>query len=147
MRRLGALAVATGVPTAFGITTYGDPHRWQELLALLDDAARDGARMWGQSSCRPSGAVFNFATWLPFDKLPAWAEVRAHPLDEQARLLRQPDVRRRLVEAVAGQDFRLAREVATTSLYERIVVLDSDDAAARRWPPPRRHAVSTRSRR
>ena len=129
MSRLRALAVATGVPTAFGVTTYGDPHRWQELLALLDDAARDGGRMWGQSSCRPSGAVFNFATWLPFDKLPAWAEVRAHPLDEQARLLRQPDVRRRLVEAVAGQDFRLAREVATTSLYERIVVLDSGDAA------------------
>ena len=77
MRRLRALAVATGVPTTFGITTYGDPNRWQELLALLDDAAADGGQLWGQSSCQPSGAVFNCATWLPFDKLPAWAESAA----------------------------------------------------------------------
>ena len=69
MQRLRALAVATKVPTTFGITTYGDPNRWQELLALLDDAAADGGQLWGQASCQPSGAVFNFATWLPFDKL------------------------------------------------------------------------------
>jgi N-acyl-D-amino-acid deacylase len=129
MARLGALALATRVPVTFGITTYGDPNRWQELLRLLDRAALDGGRLWGQSSCRPSGAVFNFATWLPFDRLPAWAEVRSLPLAEQAIVLRDPDVRRRLVEAVGDGTFTLAKEAVTKPLFERIVVMRSGAAS------------------
>ncbi len=123
MHRLRALAVSTGIPTTFGITTYGDPHRWQELLALLDDAARDGGQLWGQSSCQPSGAVYHYATWLPFDELPAWADVRSRPLDEQAALLRDPDVRHALVEAVGDRDFMLGKESVKTSFFERLVVM------------------------
>ena len=129
MARLGALALTTRVPVTFGITTYGDPNRWQELLRLLDRAALDGGRLWGQSSCRPSGAVFNFATWLPFDRLPAWVEVRKLPLAEQANVLRDPDVRRRLVEAVGDGTFTLAKEAVTKPLFERIVVMRSGAAS------------------
>jgi N-acyl-D-amino-acid deacylase len=125
MRRLRALAVSTGVPTTFGISTFGDPHRWQELLRLLDDAALDGGQLWGQSSCQASGALFNFATWLPFDTLPAWAEVRALPLEAQALALRDPEVRGRLVAAVGDGDFRLGKEVATKPIFERIVVMQA----------------------
>lgn len=123
MRRLRELAVSTGVPTTFGITTYGDPNRWRELLRLLDDAARDGGRVWGQSSCQPSGAIFNFATWLPFDKLPAWREVRERSLDEQRVLLRDPAVRRHLLEAVGDQDFTLGKEAVKKPFFERLVVM------------------------
>ena len=38
---------------------------------------------------------------LPFDVLPAWREIRALPLDEQKKCLRDPEVRRTLVEAEA----------------------------------------------
>jgi N-acyl-D-aspartate/D-glutamate deacylase len=128
MARLRALAVRTRIPTMFGITTYGDPNRWQELLRLLDTAARDGGRLWGQSSCRPSGAVFNFATWMPFDRLPIWDEVRDLPLQVQARRLRDPDVRHALVAAAAEQDIFLAKEVLKKPLAERILVIsDSVD--------------------
>lgn len=123
MGRLGDLCVRAGAPTTFGITTYGDPNRWRELLGLLDSVAVDGGRMWGQSSCRESGAIFNFRTWLPFDKLPAWAEVRRLPLAEQAIALRNPEVRRRLVDAVKGQDLSLGKEVSETPLFERIQVM------------------------
>ncbi len=123
MSRLRALAVSTGVPTTFGISTFGDPQRWQELLRLLDDAALDGGQLWGQTSCQASGALFNFATWLPFDQIPAWTEVRGLPLTVQAQALRDPDVRARLVAAVGQGDFRLGKEVATKPIFERIVVL------------------------
>lgn len=124
MRRLRALAVASGVPTMFGITTYGDPNRWQELLALLDDAATDGGQLWGQSSCQSSGAVYNFRTWLPFDKLPAWAEVRGRSLAEQTAAFSDPRVRASLVAAVGDRDFTLGREAVKKSFYDRLVVME-----------------------
>jgi len=123
MRRLRALAVTTGVPTTFGITTYGDPNRWQELLALLDDAARDGGQLWGQSSCQPSGAVFNWQTWLPFDKLPAWGELRRMTPGARLEQLRDPEARQRLVDEVGDRDFTLAKEAVKQSFFERLVVM------------------------
>ena len=123
MRRLRALAVTTGVPTTFGITTYGDPNRWQELLALLDDAARDGGQLWGQSSCQPSGAVFNWQTWLPFDKLPAWRELRRMTPGARLEQLRNPEARQRLVDEVGDRDFTLAKEAVKQSFFERLVVM------------------------
>jgi N-acyl-D-amino-acid deacylase len=129
MERLRALAVETRVQTSFGITAFGDPNRWRELLQLLDDAAVDGGRLWGQSSCRPSGAVFNFRTWLPFDTLPRWRELRALPLAEQAIALRDPVVRADLVEAVGGGTFTLGKEAATTSIFDRLMVMRPDTRA------------------
>ena len=126
MARLRHLAVSNRVKTTFGLSTFGDPKRWQELLSLLDDAGRDGAQMWGQSSCMPSGALFNFKTWLPFDKIPAWSELRSRPLEEQAQALRDPQVRASLVASVGGGDFSLGKEVATKPLFERIVVMERD---------------------
>jgi N-acyl-D-aspartate/D-glutamate deacylase len=123
--------VATGVPTTFGITTYGDPSRWQELLELLDDAARDGAQMWGQSSCQPSGAVFHFETWLPFDKLPGWSELRRRPLEEQAAQMRDPDMRRRLVDEVGDRDFILGKEAVKKSFFDRLVVMGAGGKLSR----------------
>lgn len=124
MARLHDLAVKTGVLTTFGITTYGDPNRWRELLRLLDRAADSGGRMYGQSTCKESGAIFSFLTWLPFDKLAAWQEVRRLPLDEQAAALRRPEVRESLAAAVRGGTFSLAKEVHTRPLFERILVLE-----------------------
>ena len=126
MARLRHLTVSNRVKTTFGLSTFGDPKRWQELLSLLDDAGRDGAQMWGQSSCMPSGALFNFKTWLPFDKIPAWSELRSRPLEEQAQALRDPQVRASLVASVGGGDFSLGKEVATKPLFERIVVMERD---------------------
>jgi N-acyl-D-aspartate/D-glutamate deacylase len=43
--------------------------------------------------------VLSFATRLPFDSLPVWSELRARPLDAQAAALRDPETRKRLIEA------------------------------------------------
>src|SRR5690606_11177947 len=100
MGRLADLAVDSGVTTTFGVTAFSRPSRWQELLALIDATAARGGRLVGQTSGREQGVLFSFRTWMPFDALPVWRDVRALPLDEQAAALGDPDVRRRLVEAV-----------------------------------------------
>jgi hypothetical protein len=83
--RLEALAVASGVPITFGITSFGDPRRFLDLLDLLDRTAAAGGRMFGQSTSRESSAMYSFRTWLPFDRLPEWEPVRSLPLAEQGR--------------------------------------------------------------
>ena len=44
-------------------------------------------------------AVFSLKSYLPFDVLPAWRELRGLPLDEQKRRLADPAARGRLVAA------------------------------------------------
>jgi N-acyl-D-amino-acid deacylase len=123
MGRLLELAVTTGVPTTFGVTTFGDVNRWTELLALLDRAAAAGGRMLGQSSSREQGVMYSFRTWLPFDDMAVWREVRARPLAEQEAALRDPDTRRRLVEAARDGTFSLGGGPQRRPDYDRIQVV------------------------
>lgn len=85
------LAVATGVPFAVGATSNAD-----RILPFLDAASAAGARVFGLSHCRGIGTMSSFRTQLPFDRLPEWRELRALPLDEQARRLADPEVVARL---------------------------------------------------
>ncbi|MBW8826024.1 MAG: amidohydrolase family protein [Acidobacteria bacterium] len=122
--RLRALAVASGVPMTFGLTSFGDPNRYRELLALLDTTAADGGRMFGQSTGRESSALFSFKTHLPFDRLlPEWKELRRRPLEEQDRLLRTPAVRARLIDAAANATYSLGGGPARPPDYDAIRVL------------------------
>ncbi|TMK27671.1 MAG: D-aminoacylase, partial [Actinobacteria bacterium] len=50
--------------------------------------------------------VLSFKTSLPFDRLSVWRELRALPLDQQKRQLRDPEQRRRLVAAARERDER-----------------------------------------
>jgi N-acyl-D-amino-acid deacylase len=125
--RLRDLAVETGRPVTWGLfsrRTEGD--RWRKYLALLEETAAAGGRMFGQVHSRALAVVLSFKTSLPFDRLPVWQELRALPLGEQMRRLRDPETRRRLVEAAAGRADRPAvgaepREAA----YDGIFVMDA----------------------
>jgi hypothetical protein len=50
--------------------------------------------------------VLSFKTNLPFDRLPVWKELRALPLEEQKRRLRDPELRSRLVAAAREREER-----------------------------------------
>jgi N-acyl-D-aspartate/D-glutamate deacylase len=99
--RLKALAVETGVPVTFGVfhRRYA-PDLWRQYLATIDDTVAAGGRMFAQVHSRSINVVLSFQTVTPFDKLPVWRDIRKLPLTEQEAKLRDPDVRRRLVEAV-----------------------------------------------
>ena len=125
--RLRDLAVETGRPITFGLfSRRGVPDVWRAYLALLDETAAAGGRMFGQAHSRSLSALLSFRTQLPFDRLPVWKELRARPEAEQLRLLRDSDVRRRLVEASGERDSR--RPVGTEARpadYDWLFVFDT----------------------
>jgi N-acyl-D-amino-acid deacylase len=100
LARLKQVAVASGRPVMFGTISSRqgtDPNPWTYQLDYLDQCAAAGARVWGQTTTRSINAIFTFKSYLPFDVLPAWREVRRLPLDEQKRRFADPETRRRLV--------------------------------------------------
>jgi N-acyl-D-amino-acid deacylase len=105
LARLKQLAVESGRPVMFGVLSsrQGDrPNPWTYQLDYLDECAAAGSRMWGQSTTRSINAIFSLKSYLPFDVLPAWRELRGLPLAEQKRRLADPAARGRLVAAEAN---------------------------------------------
>jgi len=105
LARLKRVAVETGRPVMFGTISsrQGDePNPWTYQLDYLDDCAAAGARMWGQTTTRSINAVFSLKSYLPFDVLPAWRELRRLPLAEQKQRLADRATRARLVADEAG---------------------------------------------
>ena len=78
--RLRDLAVETGRPITFGVfSRRGVPDVWRKYLALLDETAAAGGRMFAQVHSRSLTVLLSFKTQLPFDRLPVWKELRALP--------------------------------------------------------------------
>jgi N-acyl-D-aspartate/D-glutamate deacylase len=102
--RLQKVALDSGRPIMFGTisTRQGaEPNHWQYQLDYIDDTVAKGGRMFGQTTTRSINALFSFKSYLPFDNLLAWKEVRALPPEAQKQRLADPEVRRRLVAAEA----------------------------------------------
>ena len=102
--RMRKVALETGRPVMFGMlaTKQGlDPNPWDYQLRWMDETVALGGRAWGQATTRSINAVFSLKSYLPFDLLPEWQEIRALPLAEQKARLRDPEVRRRLIAAEA----------------------------------------------
>jgi len=105
LARLKQVAVETGRPVMFGTISsrQGDrPNPWTYQLDYLDDCAAAGARMWGQTTTRSINAIFSLKSYLPFDVLPSWRQLRRLPLGEQKQRLADPATRRQLVAEEAG---------------------------------------------
>ena len=104
LERLRQIALRYRRPIMFGVlsTKQGDdPNPWHYQTRYIDDTVAAGGRMFGQGTTRSINAIFSLKSYLPFDVLPAWKPIRALPLAEQKRRLRDPDVRRELVAAEA----------------------------------------------
>jgi N-acyl-D-amino-acid deacylase len=105
LERLRQVALATKRPIMFGVlaTKQGDdPTSWAYQTRYIDDTVAAGGRMFGQGTTRSINAIFSLKSYLPFDVLPAWKPIRALPIDEQKKRLRDPEVRRALVAAEAA---------------------------------------------
>jgi N-acyl-D-aspartate/D-glutamate deacylase len=125
--RLRDLAVETGVPITWGLFSRREaPGIWRHYIDLLDETAAAGGRMFAQVHSRALSVVLSFRTNLPFDRLPVWKDLRARPLAEQKARLRDPELRRTLVEAARERDERkpIGAEARVTS-YEWIFVMDT----------------------
>jgi N-acyl-D-aspartate/D-glutamate deacylase len=131
--RLRDLAVETGRPITWGLfSRREEPDLWRTYLALLEETAARGGRMFAQVHSRALAIVLSFKTALPFDRLPVWRELRALPLEQQQHRLRDPELRRRLVEAARERDERrpIGAEARPAS-YEWIFVMDTAEGPHR----------------
>ncbi len=125
--RLRELAVESGRPITFGVfSRRGVPDVWRKYLALLDETAAAGGRMFAQVHSRSLSSLLSFRTQLPFDRLPVWKELRERPLAEQRERLRDPELRRRLVVASEGRDaHRPMGTEARPAEYDWLFVFDN----------------------
>jgi len=131
--RLRDLAVETGRPITWGLfSRREEPDLWRKYLALLEETAARGGRMFAQVHSRALTIVLSFKTNMPFDRLPVWRELRALPLEQQKLRLRDPELRRRLVEAARERDERrpIGAEPRPAS-YEWIFVMDTAEGPHR----------------
>ena len=102
--RLRQVALESGRPVMFGTisTRQGvDPNPWQYQIDYIDATVAAGGRMYGQTTTRSINALFSLKSYLPFDYLPGWQELRALPLEAQKERLADPETRHQLVAAEA----------------------------------------------
>ena len=98
--RLRQVALESGRPVMFGTisTRQGEaPNSYRYQLDYLDRSVAAGARMFGQTTTKSINAIFALKSYLPFDALPHWKELRALPVQEQKRRMADPAARAQLV--------------------------------------------------
>ncbi|MDY7102207.1 MAG: amidohydrolase family protein [Actinomycetota bacterium] len=78
------------------------PERWREVLAHIERANAEGVDIKAQVAVRTVGLLIGLhGSMHPFVKTPSYAPLADLPVDEQARRMRDPELRRRLL-AEAG---------------------------------------------
>jgi N-acyl-D-aspartate/D-glutamate deacylase len=104
------LSAETGRPVTFGsLSRRGYPGQWRALYDIIEQGNRSGARLFTQVHSREINTIVSFETATPFDTMDVWRDVRALPLDQQKKALRDPETRRKLVEsATRGNSGRKA---------------------------------------
>ncbi len=99
---LSKLAIESGRPITFGLFNRRKmPGGWRSTFDIIERTAAQGGRMFAQVHSRALSVLLSFETHLPFDKWDVWRDMRAKPLAEQEKMLRDPEMRRRLVEVAA----------------------------------------------
>jgi N-acyl-D-amino-acid deacylase len=88
-------------PVAVESTWYrrAKPNDWRRHFTLIDEATARGGKMMILGSSTWSGSMRSFETVTPFDKFPVWSDFRQLPLNDQIKGLRDPAMRKKLVDA------------------------------------------------
>ena len=106
-QRLKALAVETGVPVTWGLfANRRAPEIWPQYLALLDEVAAAGGRMFAQVHSRALNVVYTFESHMPFDSWEVWRDIRKLPLAEQRAKFAAPALQAKLVEVASNPSQR-----------------------------------------
>ena len=109
--RLKHLAVESGRPLTFGMPSMRiAPEVWPLYYELANETAAAGGRMFVQAHSRSISTLLSFKSHTPFDDWDVWSDIRAKPLDEQMRLIADPDIKKRMIE-VASQPYNGPRVV------------------------------------
>src|SRR5262245_42472205 len=96
---MARLSASIRRPVSFLVMqTDEDPDSWRRLLALAEQAARNGADLVPQVAARPFGMLAGHQSRVnPFAARATYRPLERLPLDERVVRLRDPDVRRRIL--------------------------------------------------
>jgi N-acyl-D-aspartate/D-glutamate deacylase len=84
------------------------PDDWRHELDTFAEATAAGVRMRGQVGARAVGLLLGLeATLNPFMYSPVYREIEALPLAERVVLMRDPDLRRRIIDSARVEDTKL----------------------------------------
>ena len=133
--RLKNLAVESGVPMTFGMFSIRiAPNFWRPYYALADETAKAGGRMTIQAHSRALNVLLSFEAHTPFDKWDVWKDIRSLPLAEQKAKLRDPSIKRALVD-VAKAPYKGPRIVGAEARppdWDWVFLMDSMSSNQRR---------------
>jgi N-acyl-D-amino-acid deacylase len=116
---LRRMSVEGDLTVSLPLTQYHrDPDGWRHLLALIDDANKDGARLIPQILARPLNIVMGLAGRHPFSTSATYLEIAKGTTDtaELASRLADPDVRQRIL--AEAREHNKPNEELFDSLYE-----------------------------
>jgi N-acyl-D-amino-acid deacylase len=102
MRKLGA---AIGRPVVFALTQNDhDPGSFRLMLELCAQAQAEGSLVIPQVAARPVNLLLGLQTFHPFAYCPSWAPLGFLPLDEKVAAMKDPELRRRLLDEADAID-------------------------------------------
>jgi len=140
---LKSLVAASGRPLSFSLAQGGrSADGWKGLLAMIEQASKEGLAIRGQVAPRPIGLLLGLqGTLNPFIAHSAFQAIRGKALPEKVAAMRDPAFRARmLAENDTLQKHPLARRVMQ---FDQIYPLgDPPD-----YEPPRESAIAVDARR
>ena len=99
---MAIMSRAAGRPFTFNLTNVlSAPNQWREVLDFVAEANATGADLRPQTTSRSIGIIFSLGHHTPFGHLPGWDVLADRSLAERVAVLRDPEVRARLI---AGGD-------------------------------------------
>ncbi|MGA7834247.1 MAG: amidohydrolase family protein [Acidimicrobiales bacterium] len=101
---IAELARTTKRPVSYTVQQdRAAPERWRELIELAASLQREGLDVKAQVAPRPIGVLLGLeASANVFSPARAYARIAELPLDERVAAMRDPDVRRRILEGHAA---------------------------------------------
>ena len=73
-----------------------NPRVYKERLEWLEQANKEGLRIFGQGATVRTGFAFSLADWNLYDSSPAWREATTGTLEDKIRKMKDPAIRERI---------------------------------------------------
>jgi N-acyl-D-aspartate/D-glutamate deacylase len=101
-----SMVAASGRPLSLSLAqSHRQPEAWRGLLERIEESVAEGLPIRAQVAPRPVGLLVGLqSSYHPFLTFPAWRDVAGLPVAEQARALRDPSFRDRVLAEVPEDD-------------------------------------------
>ena len=96
----------SGVPLSLSLAqSHRQPNAWRDLLGRIEAAVAEGLPVRAQVAPRPVGLLVGLqSSYHPFLMFPSWREIAARTVGDQAKALRDPSFRARLLAELPEDD-------------------------------------------